>query len=133
MSHSSNGKSGARLFLGVLALMTTLACWSSDRLFISLTATPIPTPTRATSSFDSLFQVGETATITGQGIATIYLTQNPEPVSRRNRVPNAACYPDQQVEITDVERVDDMTYYRISCNNESGWLAETSLSRSEGE
>jgi hypothetical protein len=111
----------------MMCLMTP-ACWSSDTMFISLTATPVATPTRETVAVDSTFQVGDTAVIVGRGIASIYLTQNPEPVARRNRVPNAACYPNSSVEITAVERVDGLTYYRVECNNAQGWLAESSLS-----
>jgi len=119
----------SRYWFSLLVMMSilTTACWSSDTLFISLTATPVPTPTREAFAVDSTFQVGDSAVIVGQGIASIYLTQNPEPVTRRNRVPNAACYPNTTVEISAVERVDTLTYYRVECNNAMGWLAETNL------
>lgn len=117
------------LYLLTMLSMMAIACWSSNTLVISLTATPVPTATRETAAVDSLFQVGDTVIIVGQGIASVYLTQNPEPVTRRNRVPNAACYPNTSVVITDVERVDGVTYYRVECNNTFGWLAESNLSR----
>jgi hypothetical protein len=116
----------------VIIVMMAAACWSSDTLFISLTATPAPTPTREALAVDSTFQVGDSAVIAGQGIASVYLTENPEPVTRRNRVPNAACYPNTRVEIAAVERVDALTYYRVECNNTVGWLAESSLESPAG-
>lgn len=115
-----------------LMLLVMLGCWSSDSLFITLTATPLPTPTRPASVVEGLYRIGERVKIAGQGIASVYLTQDPEPVTRRNRVPNAACYPNTTVEITDVERVDGVTYYLVACNNVPGWLAEDNLVPAEG-
>jgi hypothetical protein len=121
-----------RVALFGLALMLTMACWSSDSLFIKLTATPVPTPTREAAAVDSLYQIGDSAVIAAQGIGAVYLTENPEPVTRRNRVPNAACYPNSRVEINAVEQVDGVNYYRVTCNNTPGWLAESSLGMPEG-
>jgi hypothetical protein len=113
--------------------MLTMACWSSDSLFIKLTATPAPTPTHEVAAVDSIYRIGDTAVIAAQGIGAVYLTENPEPVTRRNRVPNAACYPNSRVEISEVQEVDGVTYYRVTCNNTPGWLAESSLAMPEGD
>jgi hypothetical protein len=132
MSEPRTQKPLVWFYLLAMLSMMAIACWSSNTLFISLTATPASTPTRETTAVDSMFQIGDTVVIVGQGIASIYLTQNPEPVTRRNRVPNAACYPNTSADITDVERVDGVTYYRVECNNALGWLAESNLRRPEG-
>jgi hypothetical protein len=116
----------------VLAGVIMLGCWSSDSLFITLTATPAPTPTRQSTVFESLYHVGDRLEIAGQGIGAVYLTHNPEPATRRNRVPNATCYANTTVEISDVEVIDGVTYYRISCNNTPGWVVESSLRPAEG-
>jgi hypothetical protein len=111
--------------------MATLACWSSDTLFIQLTATPIPTPTLPVVEVDSLFKIGDSAQIAAQGVGSVYLTEAPEPVTRRNRVANANCYPNSTVTIAAVQRVDDITYYQVACNvNAPGWVAEEFLKTS---
>lgn len=108
--------------------MAALACWSSDTLFIQLTATPLPTPTIPVVEVDSLYKVGDTAQIAAQGVGSVYLTEAPEPVTRRNRVANANCYPNSTVTIEAVQIVDDVTYYQVACNaNAPGWLAEQFL------
>jgi hypothetical protein len=108
--------------------MATLACWSSDTLFIQLTATPPPTPTLPVVEVDSLFKIGDTAQIAAQGVGSVYLTEAPEPVTRRNRVANANCYPNSTVTIAAVQRVDEVTYYQVACNvNAPGWVAEQFL------
>jgi hypothetical protein len=76
--------------------------------------------------------VGDQLEIVGQGIGAVYLTHNPEPVTRRNRVPNATCYPNTTVEVIEVAAADGVTYYRIACNNAPGWVVETSLRPVEG-
>ena len=84
-----------------------------------------PTPESA-----SLFQTGQQVVIAGQGVAAVYLTENPEPQTRRNRVPNAACYPKATVEILAVQAVEGVTYYQIVCNNTPGWVEEALLATS---
>lgn len=120
------------LLLCVLVLgMATLACWSSDSLFIQLTPTPEPTPTLPVIELESLFRVGDTAQIAAQGVGSVYLTEAPEPVTRRNRVANANCYPNSTVTIAAVQRVDEITYYQVACNvNAPGWVAEQFLKAS---
>ncbi len=103
------------------------ACYSSDSLFIQLTATPPPTAVPPTPSISSRYRVGETVQIVGQGIGAVYLTDSPEPPTRRNRVPNAACYRDASVVISDVQAVDGVTYYQVACSNIPGWLTEESI------
>ncbi|MCL4248037.1 MAG: hypothetical protein KJ065_07800 [Anaerolineae bacterium] len=116
------------LLLLLLSLSTAvLGCWSSDTLFIPPTATVPPTDIPPTPDFDSRFQVDDTVVILGEGIAPVYLTENPEPLARRNRVPNAACYPNSTVVIEAVQRVDAVTYYRITCNSLPGWVDESRL------
>jgi hypothetical protein len=114
---------------GMLLCMATLACWSSDTLFIQLTATPLPTPTQPVGEeVEGLFKVGDTAQIAAQGVGSVYLTEAPEPVTRRNRVANANCYPNSTVTIMALQRFDDITYYQVACNvNAPGWLAESFL------
>ena len=107
------------------------ACYSSDTLFIQLTATPLPTAIPPTPSINSLYRQGETVQIVGQGIGAVYLTDNPEPPTRRNRVPNAVCYPNTRVVISDVQAVDGVTYYQVACAGIPGWLTEESLSAVE--
>src|SRR5690242_9804824 len=105
------------LLLCVIALgMATLACWSSNTPFITLTATPVPTPTLPVVELESLFKVGDTVQIAAQGVGSVNLTQAPEPVTRRNRVANANCYPNSTVTIAAVQRVDEVTYYQVACN-----------------
>lgn len=117
--------------LMLLALCaTTLACYSSDTLFIHLTPTPLPTPVPPTPESASAFQVGQRVVIAGQGVAAVYLTRNPEPQTRRNRVPNAACYPKATVEILAVQAIDGVTYYQIACNDTPGWVEEARLAAS---
>jgi len=112
----------------ILALLfPTLACWSSDTAFIRLTDTPMPTPVPPTPEIESLFSIGDAAVVAGQGVASIYLTVQPEPVTRRNRVPGAGCYPNTTVAILAVEVADGVTYYQIACNDSPGWLAEEFL------
>ena len=117
------------LVLCMMALgVAALACWSSDTLFITLTATPLPTPTLPVVEVESLYKVGDTAQIAAQGVGSVYLTEAPEPVTRRNRVANANCYPNSTVTIMAVQRIDDVTYYQVACNvNAPGWLAEQFL------
>ncbi len=116
------------LLLLLLSLgAATLGCWSSDTLFIPPTEATLPTEVPPTPDFESRFQVNESVVILGEGIAPVYLTAQPEPLSRRNRVPNAACYPNSTVVIEAVGRVDEITYYRITCNNQAGWVDESRL------
>lgn len=117
------------LVLSIMMLgVATLACWSSDTLFIQLTATPLPTPTLPVVEVEGLFKVGDTVLIVAQGVGSVYLTEAPEPVTRRNRVANANCYPNSTVTIAAVQRVDDITYYQVACNvNAPGWVAEQFL------
>jgi hypothetical protein len=116
------------LLIAMALSMATLACWSSDTLFIQLTATPVPTPTPPVMEAEGLFNIGDTVQIAAQGVGSVYLTEAPEPVTRRNRVANANCYPSSTVTITPVQRVDEVTYYQIACNvNAPGWVAEQFL------
>ena len=104
-----------------------MACWSSNTLIIPRTPTPIPTSPPPTPNVDSVFKVGDTVEIASEGFASVYLTRVPEPETRRNRVPNAACYPNTTVEILSVRQVNGITYYEISCNNNPGWVDEIKL------
>jgi hypothetical protein len=109
-----------------------MACWSSDTLFIQLTSTPVPTPVPPTSTpaetGATLYAVGDSVTIVAQGaVNAIFLTRDPEPVTRRNRVPNGVCYPQSVVEIEGAQTVDSVTYYQVSCNGTSGWLPENNF------
>ncbi|MBC7812522.1 MAG: hypothetical protein H7175_15315 [Burkholderiales bacterium] len=110
-----------------MLLLSTLACWSSDTLFITLTATTPPTAIPPTPSVATLFSIGDSATIAGSGIGAVYLTEVAEPITRRNRVPNASCYPGSTVDILAAEEVDGIMYYNVECNNTGGWLAEAEL------
>jgi hypothetical protein len=125
-----NGAPSSRLrgWLALLALvMASVACWSSDTLFIPPTATSPPTAVPPTQSAIGLYAVGDSVVIAGAGVAAVYLTEQPEPVTRRNRVPNAACYPNTTVVISAVEQVDGVIYYQVECNNTPGWAAEEML------
>jgi hypothetical protein len=117
------------LLIVLLALSAaTLACWSSDTLFIPPTPTTAATAIPPTPDFESLYKVGDKLLIVGVGLAPVYLTTNPEPSTRRNRVPNATCYPNTSVMVEAIERAADVIYYRVACNNTPGWVVETSLS-----
>ena len=108
--------------------LATLACWSSDTLFIKLTATPVPTPTLPVMEVEGRFKIGDTVQIAAEGVGSVYLTEAPEPVTRRNRVANANCYPNSTVTIAAVQRVDEITYYQVACNVDApGWVAEQFL------
>lgn len=111
----------------IVLCMATLACWSSDTAFIQLTSTPAPTATSPAVELNTRFQVGESVLIAGQGVASIYLTESPEPVTRRNRVPGTGCYPGTTVVVLAVAVTDGITYYQVACNNTPGWLAESFL------
>jgi hypothetical protein len=113
--------------IALVLCASNLACWSSNTMFIHLTETPTPRPTATASAIESLYQVGATVAIISEGVAPVYLTHEPEPATRRNRVPNAACYSNSTVEITAIEEVDGVTYYHIACNNTPGWVAEEHL------
>src|SRR4051794_10172528 len=91
----------ARAIFVMLSLfaMTGVACYSSDSLFIHLTPTPAPTSPPPTQDVESVFHSGDSVVIVSQGLAAVYLTQRPEPQTRRNRVPNAACYPNTTVQV----------------------------------
>src|SRR5690348_10179073 len=85
-----------RIFLTLMALLLLmpLACWSSDTLFINLTVTPVPTITPTSQAIDSRYKVGDTVTIPSVGVfGAVYLTVNPEPATRRNRVQGGVCNP----------------------------------------
>jgi len=127
-----NWRSSISGFIVLLALcLASLACWSSDTFFIQLTATPPPTEVPPTPEAAGLFKVGDTALIVAQGVGSVYLTEAPEPVTRRNRVPNANCYPNTTVTIEAVQRVDEINYYQVACNvGVPGWVAEQFLKTS---
>ncbi len=129
--HSCGGGRMTRVRpLLVLALLCgmSLACWSSDRLFITLTDTPVPTETPTQQTIDSRYQVGDTVTVPSEGVfGAVYLTVNPEPPTRRNRVEGGVCNPGTTIPIYQVQQVDGVTYYLIECNNARGWTAETNL------
>lgn len=116
-----------RKALLLLACAISLACWSSNTLIIPRTQTPIPTAIPPSPVADSLYAIGEMVEIAGEGFASVYLTREPEPETRRNRVPNAACYPNTTVEISSVQVVDGVTYYQVACNNNPGWLDESKV------
>lgn len=109
--------------------LAALACWSSDTLFIPPTVPPPPTHTPKPLEYESLYQAGDTLVIQGAGIAPVYLTERPEPPTRRNRVPNASCYPGSTVVIQAVQEAEGETYYQVVCNNVLGWLAESNLGK----
>ena len=118
------------IVVALLGLMS-LACWSSDTLIIRPTVTPPPTnvpPTLDTASFKGKYAVGDSVTIVTSGIAPLYITTQPEPASRSNRVANAACYKDTVVTIEAIQQVDTIIYYQITCNNLPGWVSEKLLS-----
>ncbi|MEZ4672563.1 MAG: hypothetical protein R3E39_32075 [Anaerolineae bacterium] len=112
--------------LGLLCLMS-LACWSSDTLIIPATATIEATPVPPTPDFSSKYAIGESVTVVTAGIAPLYITERPEPPTRGNRVANAACYAGSTVQVEAVQRVDNVTYYQITCNNLPGWVSEELL------
>lgn len=121
------------LLMAALLSLTALACWSSDTLIIPPTITPLPTavpPTLDTAGANTTgkYAVGDTVTIVTSSLAPLYITQRPEPPTRSNRVPNAACYKDTQVTIEAVQQVDGVIYYQITCNSLPGWVSEQLLS-----
>src|SRR5437660_834346 len=73
----------------LMLLMATLACWSNDTLFIPPTETPTLTPVPPTPNVEGKFKIGESVLIGGSGFGSVYLTEQPEPETRGNRVPNA--------------------------------------------
>src|ERR1043166_5507308 len=101
----------ALVFSLLTLALASLACWSNDTLFIPPTETPTPTAIPPTANFASKFSVGATVLIAGQGLAAVYLTDQPEPDNRSNRVANASCYPNSTTKIIAVQRVGDVTYY----------------------
>ncbi len=118
------------MMIVILSLMC-LACWSSDTLIIRPTITPPSTaipPTLDTASFTANYAVGDSVTIVSAGIAPLYITTQPEPPSRSNRVANAACYKDTVVKIEAIQPADGIIYYQITCNNLPGWVSEKLLS-----
>ena len=116
--------------LTVLALLWSLplACWSSNRLFITLTDTPVPTVVPTSQTINSLYKVGDIVTVPSEGVfGAVYLTVNPEPPTRRNRVEGGVCNPGTSIPIYGVQQVDEVTYYLVECNNARGWTAESNL------
>src|SRR5258708_27945345 len=117
----------AVLFSLLALTVVSLACWSNDTLFIPPTETPTPTPIPPTSNYASKFNVGNSVLIVGQGLSAVYLTDQPEPETRTNRVANASCYPNSTTQILAVQRVADVTYYQIACTRVPGWFPESKL------
>lgn len=117
------------LLAAVMLLQVSLACWSTDTWIIPPTATPTLTPIPPTPESAGRYKVGENVTVIADGIAPLYITDKPEPPTRRNRVPNAACYNDTVVTIMAVTQVDGVIYYQITCNNLAGWISEPILSK----
>ena len=117
------------LVVVIMLGLVTLACWSSDTLIIRPTETPPPTavPPTASSNVEGKYAVGDNVTVVTTGIAPMYITQNPEPPTRSNRVANAACYADTVVTVEAVQQVDNVIYYQITCNNLPGWVSEKVL------
>jgi len=115
------------LFSLLALAVVSLACWSNDTLFIPPTETPTTTPIPPTSNYASKFNVGDSVLIVGQGLAAVYLTDQPEPESRTNRVGNASCYPNSTTQVLAVQRVADTTYYQITCTGVPGWVPESKL------
>jgi hypothetical protein len=113
----------------LMLCMASAACWSSDTLFIPPTPTPVPTSVPPTPDFTSKYRIGDSVTIVTSGIAPMYLTVRPEPPSRGNRVPNAACYSGNVIAILAVERTNNVIYYQITCNDQPGWVSEDVLSK----
>ena len=111
----------------LMLLITGLACWSSDTLFIPPTETPTLTPVPPTPNVEGKFKIGDSVLISGQGFGSVYLTERPEPEKRGNRVPNASCYPNTTVTILGIQQTGDVTYYQVACNNNPGWVAEAKL------
>lgn len=121
------------LLMAALLCLSSLACWSSDTMIIKPTITPIPTevpPTLDTAGTNASgkYAVGDTVTIMTSSLAPLYVTQRPEPPTRSNRVPNAACYKDTKVKIEAIQQVDGVIYYQITCNSLPGWASEQLLS-----
>ncbi len=118
------------LSLALMLLMwgVTAACWSGDRAVITLTEMPIPTIAPTIQVVNGKYKVGENVTVAGSGLATVYLTADPEPPTRRNRVPGGVCSAGSTIPISTVAEVDGVTYYQVTCNGVSGWVAEESLS-----
>ncbi len=116
------------LFVLVMLALATMACWSSDTLFIPPTATVAPTDIPPTPNFTSKYALGEEVTVVTTGIAPLYITKQAEAPTRSNRVPNAACYADTVVVIEGIQQAGGETYYQVTCNNLSGWVSETVLS-----
>ena len=121
--------------LALLILMwgVTAACWSSDSAFITLTATPLPTLTPTAHAIVGLYEVGQNVTVQGSGLAAVYLTQNPEPPTRRNRVAGGVCSPGSTIPISAVAEADGVTYYQVTCNSATGWVAESLLQPMGGQ
>jgi hypothetical protein len=117
------------VILVYLACVMSLGCWSSNTLLIPRTPTPFPTAVPPTPDTASLYAVGDRVEIVGEGFASVYLTREAEPETRRNRVPNAACYPNTTVEILSAQIVDGITYYEVTCNNNPGWLDESKVAK----
>ena len=57
----------------------------------------------------------------------VYLTVDPEPPTRRNRVEGGVCNPGTTIPIYAAQKVDEVTYYLVECNNARGWTAESNL------
>lgn len=109
----------------------SLACWSSDTLIIPPTSTPTLTPVPPTPDFAGKYKIGDSVTLVTSGIAPLYLAVRPEPLGRGNRVPNAACYNGNVVTVIGVQRVNNVTYYQITCNSQPGWVSEDILSKGQ--
>jgi hypothetical protein len=120
-------KASSATWIVLVLLLASLACWSNDTLFIPPTETPTVTPIPPTPNVEGKFKIGDKVLIGGQGFGSVYLTVQPEPEKRSNRVPNASCYPNTTVTILAIQRAGDVTYYQVACNNNPGWVAEAKL------
>ncbi len=108
----------------IVLWIATLACTSNDTLFIQLTATPPPTPSKTPLAAATRFKVGDKPVFVA---VTSPMTLLASPNANDKSGSADLCFSSTQVTITDAAQTDQVTYYKIKCASSAGWAPEQNL------
>ncbi|HRE49110.1 MAG TPA: hypothetical protein PLD47_15385 [Aggregatilineales bacterium] len=120
-------------FALTMLLSAILACTANDRLFITLTDTPIPSLTPTPLALDTKFKIGDTAVLINIS-EMVAVSLPPQAGPFRPGIPGAStCFPNTNVKVLDISKnpsdpSDPLIYYKVQCQGE-GWAAEVNLAK----